>query len=132
MPAEMRVSDSKKFQKRPVARFLFFPSKKSAGGEGVPMSGFERLDRLCFHGARDGAPEGKRNGNYYRHGCRTKEMIEVWKLIKSLADVAFSLVNRSTARDSRLRCVSSPRGFSRIPTSGRIVRFRESGDWLAD
>jgi hypothetical protein len=29
-----------------------------------------------------GAPEGKRNGNY-RHG-RTKEMIEVWKLIKSL------------------------------------------------
>jgi hypothetical protein len=30
-----------------------------------------------------GAPEGKRDGNY-RHGGRTKEMIEVWKLIKSL------------------------------------------------
>jgi hypothetical protein len=30
-----------------------------------------------------GAPEGKRNGNY-RHGPRTKETIELWKLIKSL------------------------------------------------
>jgi hypothetical protein len=29
-----------------------------------------------FHGARGGPPEGKRNGNY-RHGTRTKEMIEV-------------------------------------------------------
>ena len=30
----MRVSDSKKFQKRPVTRFrFFFPAKKSAGGE---------------------------------------------------------------------------------------------------
>jgi hypothetical protein len=28
-------------------------------------------------------PEGKRNGNY-RHGGRTKEIIEVWKFIKSL------------------------------------------------
>jgi hypothetical protein len=35
------------------------------------------------HFSRDGVPEGKRNGNY-RHGGRTKEMIEVWKLIKSL------------------------------------------------
>jgi len=32
---------------------------------------------------RDGVPEGKRNGNY-RHGGRTKEMIELWRLIKSL------------------------------------------------
>jgi hypothetical protein len=30
-----------------------------------------------------GAPEGQRNGNY-RHGGKTKEMIEVWKFIKSL------------------------------------------------
>jgi hypothetical protein len=30
-----------------------------------------------------GAPEGKRNGNY-RHGGRTKETIELLKLIKSL------------------------------------------------
>jgi hypothetical protein len=29
-----------------------------------------------MHGARGGAPEGKRNGNY-RHGTRTEEMIEV-------------------------------------------------------
>ncbi len=27
-----------------------------------------------MHGARGGAPEGKRNGNY-RHGARTKEMM---------------------------------------------------------
>jgi hypothetical protein len=47
------------------------------------MSGFDQLDRLLLHGARGGAPEGKRNGNY-RHRGRTKEMIEVWKLIKSL------------------------------------------------
>jgi hypothetical protein len=40
-------------------------------------------DLLSMHGARGGAPEGTRNGNY-RHGGRTKEMIEVWKLIKSL------------------------------------------------
>jgi hypothetical protein len=40
--------------------------------------------KVCrMHGACGGAPEGKRNGNY-RHGARTKEMIEVWKLIKSL------------------------------------------------
>jgi hypothetical protein len=30
-----------------------------------------------MHGARDGAPEGKRNGNY-RHGARSEEMIELW------------------------------------------------------
>jgi len=35
------------------------------------------------HGARGGAPEGKRNGNY-RHGGRTKATIELWRLIKSL------------------------------------------------
>ena len=40
--------------------------------------------RVCrMHGARGGAPEGKRNGNY-RHGARSKETIELWKLIKSL------------------------------------------------
>jgi len=36
-----------------------------------------------MHGARGGAFESKRNGNF-RHDARTKEMIEVWKLIKSL------------------------------------------------
>jgi hypothetical protein len=55
-----------------------------------------------MHGARGGAPEGKRNGNY-RHGGRTKEMIEVWKLIKSFlwlmsafggkADIGHTLLN---------------------------------------
>jgi hypothetical protein len=36
-----------------------------------------------MHGARGGAPEGKRNGNY-RHGARSKEVIALRKLIKSL------------------------------------------------
>jgi hypothetical protein len=36
-----------------------------------------------MHGARGGTPKGKRNGNY-RHGARSKETIELWKLIKSL------------------------------------------------
>jgi hypothetical protein len=40
--------------------------------------------KVCrMHGARGGAPEGKRNGNY-RHGERSKETMALWKLIKSL------------------------------------------------
>jgi hypothetical protein len=35
------------------------------------------------HGARGGAPESERNGNY-RHGTRTKATIELWRFIKSL------------------------------------------------
>jgi len=36
-----------------------------------------------MHGARGGAPEGERNGNY-RHGARSKETIAFWRLIKAL------------------------------------------------
>ena len=36
-----------------------------------------------MHGARGGAPEGERNGNY-RHGARTKEAIELGALIRAL------------------------------------------------
>jgi hypothetical protein len=36
-----------------------------------------------MHGARGGAPEGERNGNY-RHGARTKEATELRKLIRAL------------------------------------------------
>ena len=40
--------------------------------------------KVCrMHGARGGAPEGKRNGNC-RHGARSKETIALWKFIKSL------------------------------------------------
>jgi len=42
-----------------------------------------------FHGARGGAPE--RNGNY-RHGGRTKEMIEVWNTTV-VVDNGLSLYN---------------------------------------
>ena len=62
-------------------RFLFFPSKKHRPVEGMPMSGFERLDRLSL-------PRRTRrrawNGNY-RHGARTKATIELWRFIKSLS-----------------------------------------------
>lgn len=49
-----------------------------------------RGKKVCrMHGARGGAPEGKRNGNY-RHGAQTKEwrdqMREVAKLIKALKE----------------------------------------------
>ena len=47
-----------------------------------------RLSVCRMHGARGGAPTGKRNGNY-RHGARSKETIELWKLIKRSADVRF-------------------------------------------
>jgi hypothetical protein len=40
--------------------------------------------KVCrMHGARSGAPEGERNGNYH-HGARTKATVELWHFIKSL------------------------------------------------
>jgi hypothetical protein len=36
-----------------------------------------------MHGARGGASEGKRNGNY-RHGARTNQMAELRRLINSI------------------------------------------------
>jgi hypothetical protein len=40
--------------------------------------------KVCqMHGARGGAPKGKRSGNYKR-GARSMETIELWKRIKSL------------------------------------------------
>jgi len=41
--------------------------------------------RVCrMHGARGGAPEGKRNGNF-RHGGRTKEAISASRYVAALA-----------------------------------------------
>jgi hypothetical protein len=41
--------------------------------------------RVCrMHGARGGAPQGKRNGNF-RHGGRTKEAISSSRYINELA-----------------------------------------------
>jgi len=41
--------------------------------------------RVCrMHGARGGAPEGKRNGNF-RHGGRTKEATDAARYINELA-----------------------------------------------
>jgi len=39
-----------------------------------------------MHGARGGAPEGERNGNY-RHGARTRQNLQLARLIKTLARV---------------------------------------------
>ena len=44
--------------------------------------------RVCrMHGARGGAPTGKRNGNY-RHGTRTKEAIQAVRLVNLLSRLA--------------------------------------------
>jgi hypothetical protein len=41
--------------------------------------------RVCrMHGARGGAPEGKRNGNF-RHGGRTKDATDASRYINELA-----------------------------------------------
>jgi len=41
--------------------------------------------RVCrMHGAGGGAPKGKQNGNF-RHGRRTKEIIEASRIIKELS-----------------------------------------------
>jgi len=69
---------AKNFSRRSVV--LIFLQKKSSRGEECPYHGWT----VCrFHGARGGAPEGKRNGNY-RHGARTKVTIDLWRFIKSL------------------------------------------------
>jgi hypothetical protein len=40
--------------------------------------------QVCrMHGARGGAPEGKRNGNY-KHGGRTKEVINAGREVNAL------------------------------------------------
>jgi hypothetical protein len=44
--------------------------------------------RVCrMHGARGGAPTGKRNGNY-RHGARTKESIKAVRYVDLLSRLA--------------------------------------------
>jgi hypothetical protein len=44
--------------------------------------------RVCrMHGARGGAPKGKRNGNF-RHGARTKEAIQAVKYVNLLSRLA--------------------------------------------
>ena len=69
-----------------VARFLFLEKIFPRGGAGSAFNGWTACR---FHGARSGAPE--RNGNY-RHGGRTKEMIEVWNTTV-VVDNGLSLYN---------------------------------------
>jgi len=61
----------------------FFGGGVSAVGREVSMSGFERLERLSLSRRTRRRAGRQRTGNY-RLGGRTKEMIEVWRLIKSL------------------------------------------------
>jgi hypothetical protein len=60
------------------------PTRSQPHASRSPMN-LPALDRrstttVCrMHGARGGAPQGKRNGNY-KHGARTKEMIALRKV----------------------------------------------------
>jgi hypothetical protein len=54
------------------------------------LSGFERLDRLSLPRHTRRRREGERNGNY-RHGCRTKEMIEN-RYVQSFAQSPLALL----------------------------------------
>jgi hypothetical protein len=61
-----------------------FVVKDSAGQKLAYVYFEDEPGRRCqMHGARGGAPEGKRSGNY-KHGARTKEIAELRKFIKSL------------------------------------------------
>ena len=51
-----------------------------------------------MHGARGGAPEGERNGNY-RHGARSKETITLWRLIKVDRRLLFRLPDTDWTKD---------------------------------
>lgn len=47
-----------------------------------------RGHRVCrMHGARGGAPEGKRNGRYV-HGGRTQELTKALRLVRAWAQLA--------------------------------------------
>jgi hypothetical protein len=83
-PAEMRVSGSENFQNWRRIGSYFFPAKNIGRWRGCPCQALNGWTVCRFHGARAGAPEGKRNGNY-RHGARTKAAIELWRFIKSLS-----------------------------------------------
>lgn len=57
------------------------------------MTGFE----VCrFHGARGGAPTGSRNGRFV-DGRRTREMIELRRLIRAMAAAAQEAADLSPA-----------------------------------
>jgi hypothetical protein len=83
----------------------------------LPDQNVRRWKVCRMHGARDGAPEGKRNGNY-RHGGRTKEMIEAWKLHKI---IALMLGESFQAFEERLAKAAADANL-RLPTSPRMAR----------
>jgi hypothetical protein len=78
----MSVNPMQNIQRAHAAPRCRAKSKRTTGQrcKAPAVRGF----RVCrMHGARGGAPEGERNGNY-RHGARSKETIALWKLIKSM------------------------------------------------
>jgi hypothetical protein len=60
-------------------------SKRTGKPSGAPAVRGWHVCRM--HGARGGAPTGKRNGNY-RHGTRTKEAIQAVRLVNLLSRFA--------------------------------------------
>ena len=82
--AAFRFQSSQNFKTAGGSISVFFPAKKSAVARGCPCQALNGWTVCRFDGARGGAPEGERNGNY-RHGARTKATIELWRFIKSLS-----------------------------------------------
>jgi hypothetical protein len=65
-------------------------------------------------GARGGAPTGKRNGNY-RHGKRTKEVIQAVRYINLLSRLA----RRSREGHASANLYDHPRRAKKNPDAGR-------------
>jgi hypothetical protein len=61
-------------------------SKRTGKRCGAPAVRGYHVCRM--HGAKGGAPTGKRNGNY-RHGTRTKEAIQAVRLVNLLSRFAW-------------------------------------------
>jgi hypothetical protein len=82
----MRVFVPEHFQNSAVGRFLFLENffQPWIFHGRCPCQALNGWTVCRFHGARGGAPEGERNGNY-RHLARTKATIELWRFIKSLS-----------------------------------------------
>jgi hypothetical protein len=65
----------------PLQRRTSMQRQVKADRQALPCAGWH----VCLmHGARGGAPEVKRNGNY-RHGALTRETIEAVRYVNALA-----------------------------------------------
>src|SRR6059058_5144085 len=87
LPELIGVGESKERNERqPHATYAAPRCRATSKRTGLPRrSPAVKGYRVCrMHGARGGAPAGKRNGNF-RHGGRTKEAISASRYINALA-----------------------------------------------